>query len=128
MPQKQNAATKGARLLAVIVHHCLTIHRALLNTTSHTHRRTVGWEYCSVNVENDAETKANTGLVINGELVADPGQLSEAAMREAIITWHRESQQPVPDELLAMDASEMRAWLRDQGSTPGASRHSCHNQ
>ena len=37
-------------------------------------------------------------------------------MREAIITWHRESQQPVPDELLAMDASEMRAWLRDKYS------------
>ena len=69
-----------------------------------------------MNVDNDAETKANTGLVINGELVADPGQLSEAAMREAIITWHHESQQPVPDELLAMDASEMRAWLRDKYS------------
>ena len=69
-----------------------------------------------MNVENDAETKANTGLVINGELVADPGQLSEAAMREAIVTWHRESQQPVPDELLAMDASEMRAWLRGKYS------------
>jgi ectoine hydroxylase-related dioxygenase (phytanoyl-CoA dioxygenase family) len=34
----------------VIVHHCLTIHRAGLNTTSDRHRRTVGFELSSVNV------------------------------------------------------------------------------
>ena len=33
-----------------IVHRCLTIHRVGLNTTSDRHRRTVGFELCSVNV------------------------------------------------------------------------------
>ena len=34
----------------VIVHHCLTVHRAGLNTTTDRHRRTIGFGYQSVNV------------------------------------------------------------------------------
>ena len=34
----------------VLVHHCLTVHRAGLNTTADRHRRTIGFGYRSVNV------------------------------------------------------------------------------
>ena len=133
----------------VLVHHCLTVHRAGLNTTADRHRRTIGFGYRSVNVVSsprchlaakfvlcpDAYTACqqemgpeivNKGIVVGGKLVRglyndseEEGEgfdqrfagMSSAELLQAIRTWGLA--EPEPGAFGAMDAEELRQWLRE---------------
>ena len=54
----------------VVVHHCLTVHRAGVNRTANANRRSLAWAFRSTNVEMREEAEdPNQGRVVGGELV-----------------------------------------------------------
>ena len=56
----------------VIAHHCLVVHRAEANRSRTQHRRTIGYSYCSVNIEaitGGAANKKQLGASVGDELV-----------------------------------------------------------
>ena len=62
----------GAKRGDVIAHHCLVVHRAEANRSRTQHRRTIGYSYCSVNIEAITGGEANKkqlGASVGDELV-----------------------------------------------------------
>lgn len=110
----------------VIVHHCLVIHRAGVNTTADKHRRTLGFSYQSEDVELGPEI-VNKGLVVNGKLVkglyndspAERAQhsarfadLTREELQQAIASWNLTKDLPSSEALLQMDDEDLREFLR----------------
>ena len=110
----------------VIVHHCLVIHRAGVNSTLDTHRRTLGFSYQSENVELGPEI-VNKGLVVNGKLVKglyndSPAETTKHSARfadlnreellQAIASWNLHQEEPSPGAFARMDEESLREFLR----------------
>ena len=76
-----------ARRGDVIVHHCLTVHRAGVNGTPSTHRRSIGFSFSSVNVEmSGLEDRINSGRVVGGKLVQ--GQWDDRPVAQELLEGH----------------------------------------
>ena len=110
----------------VIVHHCLVIHRAGVNSTPDKHRRTLGFSYQSENVKLGPEI-VNKGLVVNGKLVkglyndypAESSQqparfadLNKEELLQAIRTWNLQQEESSAEAFDQMDEEQLRDFLR----------------
>jgi phytanoyl-CoA hydroxylase len=109
----------------VLVHHCLTVHRAGVNSTPDRHRRTIGFSYRSINVQLGAEIK-NKGIVVGGKLVKGLyndseeerasfdqrfGGMSREELLKTARIWGLE-QESVEGSLDSMAEDKLRGWLR----------------
>ncbi len=110
----------------VIVHHCLVVHRAGVNSTPDKHRRTLGFSYQSEGVELGPEI-VNKGLVVNGKLVRglyndSPTESTQHAARftdlnrdellQAIASWNLQRDEPSVETIAQMDDEQLREFLR----------------
>jgi phytanoyl-CoA hydroxylase len=111
----------------VIVHHCLVIHRAGVNSTPDKHRRSLGFSYQSEHVEMGPEI-VNKGLVVNGRLVrglyndsaADSSarfaDLNREELLQAITIWKLQREEPSPGAFAQMEEEDLRKFLREHAA------------